>query len=221
MPGRVSRSCAAINARPSGSFDAMQRKLSGCRLVIASHNPGKVAEIEALLAPFSIQALAATSLGIPEPAETGDSFEANAALKARAAAEASGLPALSDDSGLVVPALGGAPGIYSARWAGPAKEFRVAMERVHSELGDKDRSASFVAVLALAWPDGGTELYRGEVHGTLTWPPRGDRGFGYDPMFVPVGRSETFGEIDPAEKHKISHRARAFAKLVESCFRND
>ena len=193
------------------------RQFAGDRLLIASHNRGKVEEISALLAPFSIQAVAAASLGIPEPDETGDSFEANAALKAQAAAEASGLPALSDDSGLVVPALGGAPGIYSARWAGPAKDFRVAMERVQQELGDKDRSAIFVAVLALAWPDGGIELFRGDVAGTLTWPPRGDRGFGYDPMFVPRSRIETFGEMNPAEKHKISHRARAFAELVVGC----
>ena len=185
------------------------------RLVIASHNPGKVDEIVALLAPFDV---AAASLGIPVPEETGNTFEANAALKARAAVEAAGLPALADDSGLVVPALGGTPGIYSARWAGPAKNFRVAMERVNRELGDGDRSASFVAVLALAWPDGHVEVFRGEVSGTLTWPPRGDRGFGYDPMFIPVGGALTFGELDPAEKHRISHRARAFAKLVEGCF---
>ena len=194
------------------------RPFTGDRLLVASHNPGKVEEISALLAPFSIRAVAAASLGIPEPEETGDSFEANAALKARAATKASGLPALSDDSGLVVPALGGAPGIYSARWAGENKDFGVAMERVHRELGDGDRTASFVAVLALAWPGGDTELFRGEVQGTLIWPPRGDRGFGYDPMFVPLGRSETFGEMDPAEKDRMSHRARAFTKLVDSCF---
>ena len=194
------------------------RRFTADRLLIASHNWGKVEEISALLAPFSIQAVSAASLGIPEPDETGDSFEANAVLKATAAVEASRMPALSDDSGLVVPALGAAPGIYSARWAGPAKDFRVAMERVQQELGDKDRDAMFVAVLALAWPDGGIELFRGEVAGTLIWPPRGERGFGYDPMFVPLGWTETFGEIDPAEKHKISHRARAFAKLVDSCF---
>jgi XTP/dITP diphosphohydrolase len=188
------------------------------RLVIASHNPGKVDEIAALLAPFDAAIVAAASLGIPEPEEIGDTFEANAALKAKAAVEAAGLPALADDSGLVVPALGGAPGIYSARWAGPAKDFRVAMERVNRELGDGDRSTSFVAVLALAWPDGHAELFRGEVPGTLTWPPRGNRGFGYDPMFIPVGGALTFGELDPAEKHRISHRARAFAKLVEGCF---
>ena len=196
----------------------MPRSFLYDRLVIASHNPGKVDEIVALLAPFDAAVVAAASLGIPEPEETGNTFEANAALKARAAVEAAGLPALADDSGLVVPALGGAPGIYSARWAGRAKDFRVAMERVNRELGDGDRSASFVAVLALAWPDGHVEVFRGEVSGTLTWPPRGDRGFGYDPMFIPVGGALTFGELDPAEKHRISHRARAFAKLVEGCF---
>ena len=165
----------------------MPRRFVGDRLVIASHNPGKVEEIAALLAPFRINAVAARELGIPEPEETGATFEANAALKARAAAEASGLPALADDSGLVVPALGGAPGIYSARWAGEAKDFRVAMERVHRELGDKERTALFVAILALASPNGDAELFRGEVEGSLVWPPRGDRGFGYDPMFVPAG----------------------------------
>jgi XTP/dITP diphosphohydrolase len=196
----------------------MRQQFAGDRLVIASHNPGKVEEIAALLAPFAVATIAADSLGIPEPEETGDSFEANAALKARAAAEATELPALADDSGLVVPALGGAPGIYSARWAGPAKDFRVAMERVRRELGDKDRSARFVAVLALARPGGDIDLFRGEVEGSLIWPPRGDRGFGYDPMFVPLGGTLTFGEMDPVEKHRVSHRARAFAKLVEHCF---
>jgi XTP/dITP diphosphohydrolase len=199
------------------------RHFAGDRLVIASHNPGKIEEIAALLAPLAVAVVSARSLGIPEPDETGDTFEANAALKARAAAKASGLPALADDSGLVVPALGGAPGIYSARWAGAAKDFRAAMERVNRQLGDRDRRAAFVAVLALAWPDAldprhaHVELFRGEVQGNLVWPPRGDRGFGYDPMFVPTGGTLTFGEMDPAEKHKISHRARAFAKLVEGC----
>jgi XTP/dITP diphosphohydrolase len=198
----------------------MARPFTGDRLVIASHNPGKVEEITALLAPFAIDTISAAALGIAEPEETGESFEANAALKARAAAEANGLPAIADDSGLVVPALGGAPGIYSARWAGPAKDFRIAMQRVHRELADQDRSAEFVAVLALAWPDGGLELCRGEVAGKLVWPPRGERGFGYDPIFVPEGGVETFGEIDPARKHRISHRARAFAKLVDGCLRS-
>ena len=197
----------------------MARPFTGNRLVVASHNQGKVEEISALLVPFAIDAVSAGTLGLAEPEETGDSVEANAALKAKAAADASGLSALADDSGLVVPALNGAPGIYSARWAGPAKDFGAAMQRVHRELGGRDRSAIFVAVLALAWPDGGMELFRGEVPGSLVWPPRGERGFGYDPMFVPEGGSETFGEMEPAEKHKISHRACAFAKLVQGCLR--
>jgi XTP/dITP diphosphohydrolase len=192
------------------------RQLAGRRLVIASHNPGKIEELAELLAPFGIETVAAASLGIAEPEETGDSFEANAALKAEAAAKASGLPALADDSGLVVPALGGAPGIRSARWAGPARDFRMAMERVRRELGDRSNAATFVAVLALCGADGGVELFRGEVAGRLVWPPRGDRGFGYDPIFVPDGYASTFGEMEPAAKHRISHRARAFAKLVEA-----
>jgi XTP/dITP diphosphohydrolase len=190
----------------------------GERLVIASHNPGKIAEIDALLAPYRVEAVGAGALGLPEPEETGGTFEANAELKARAAAQASGLPALADDSGLVVPALDGAPGIYSARWAGPSKDFRIAMGRVHQELGQKDRRAHFVAVLALAWPDAEIATFRGEVHGHLTWPPRGERGFGYDPIFIPEGHAETFGEIDPDLKHRISHRARAFEKFAAACF---
>ena len=190
---------------------------AGERLVIASHNPGKVEEIEALLAPYGVAAIGAGALGLPEPEETGATFEENAALKARAAMQASGLPSLADDSGLVVPALGGAPGIYSARWAGSNKDFGVAMERVQRELADKDRHALFVAVLALAWPDGEVALFRGEVEGQLTWPPRGERGFGYDPIFVPNGYDRTFAEIDAA-KHQISHRGRAFAELVRACF---
>jgi XTP/dITP diphosphohydrolase len=196
----------------------------GEKLVIASHNPGKVAEIEALLAPYRVVVVGAGALGLPQPEETGATFEENAALKAHTAAKASGLPALADDSGLVVPALGGAPGIYSARWAGSTKDFHIAMERVQRELGSKDRRAHFVAVLALAWPPkehGGEEaLFRGEVYGSLTWPPRGERGFGYDPIFIPDGYDHTFGEIDPDLKHRISHRARAFAKLAEACFEN-
>ena len=198
----------------------MPRRFTGDRLVVASHNQGKVEEISALLAPFAIDAVSAGTLGLAEPEETGTSFEANAALKAKAAADASGLPAIADDSGLVIPALGGAPGIYSARWAGASKDFGFAMKRVHAELGDRDRSARFVAVLALAWPDGSLELFRGEALGRLVWPPRGERGFGYDAMFVPLGGSQTFGEMEPAEKHKISHRAHAFAKLVEGCLRD-
>ena len=195
---------------------------AGERLVIASHNPGKVEEIEALLAPYGVIAIGAAALGLPEPEETGATFEANATLKAHAAAEASGLPALADDSGLVVPALDGAPGIYSARWAGPTKDFRIAMERAQRELGDKSRRAHFVAVLALAWPPSeqgaAIETFRGEIYGQLTWPPRGERGFGYDPIFIADGYDQTFGELDPDLKHKISHRARAFTKLVEACF---
>ena len=197
----------------------MPRRIArGERLVIASHNPGKVVEIDALLAPYHIETVGAGALGLPEPEETGSTFEANAELKARAAAMASGLPALADDSGLVVPALDGAPGIYSARWAGPTKDFRIAMERVQHQLGDRDRRAHFVAVLAVAQPDGEIVSFRGEVHGHLTWPPRGERGFGYDPIFVPEGYQLTFGEIDPDHKHRISHRARAFEKLVKACF---
>ena len=197
----------------------MARRIeAGERLVIASHNPGKITEIAVLLAPFGVQTIGAGALGLAEPEETGATFDANAVLKARAAAEAAGLPALADDSGLVVPALGGAPGIYSARWAGPTKDFRIAMARVERELGGKDRSAHFVAVLALAWPDGEVTTWRGEAPGHLTWPPRGERGFGYDPMFVPDGYDLTFGELGPDEKYQISHRARAFAKLVEACF---
>jgi XTP/dITP diphosphohydrolase len=197
----------------------MARRIEAAeRLVIASHNPGKITEIAALLAPFGVQTVGAGALGLAEPEETGATFDANAVLKARAAAEAAGLPALADDSGLVVPALGGAPGIYSARWAGPTKDFGIAMARVERELGGKDRSAHFVAVLALAWPDGEVTTWRGEAPGHLTWPPRGERGFGYDPMFVPDGYDLTFGELGPDEKYQISHRARAFAKLVEACF---
>jgi len=189
----------------------------GRPLVVASHNPGKIAEIDELLAPYAIATTGAAALGLPEPEETGQTFEENAALKARLAAAASGLVALADDSGLVVPALGGAPGIYSARWAGPAKDFRTAMARVERELGQQDRRARFVAVLALAWPDGEEALFRGEAHGHLTFPPKGERGFGYDPIFVPDGYELTFGEMGPELKHQISHRARAFAKLVAIC----
>jgi XTP/dITP diphosphohydrolase len=195
----------------------MVRRLTAERLVVASHNPGKIEEIAALVAPYGIVAVGAAALGLPEPEETGDSFEANAALKANAAAGASGWPALADDSGLVVPALGGAPGIYSARWAGPDKDFARAMARVEREVAGRDRAARFVAALALAWPDGHLEIFRGEVVGRLVWPPRGDRGFGYDPMFVPDGESLTFGELEPRLKHRISHRARAFAKLADAC----
>ena len=182
------------------------------RLVVASHNKGKIAEIEELLAPLGGEVVSAAELGLAEPEETGDSFTANALLKARAAAEASGLPALADDSGLTVPALGGAPGIMSARWAGPNRDFNAAMARLARELaGHSDRRAAFVSVLALAWPDGEARCFEGRVKGTLVFPPRGSRGFGYDPVFIPDGHSETFGEMDPTLKNAMSHRAVAFA----------
>lgn len=190
----------------------------GAELVIASHNKGKVAEIAELLAPKGMSVRGAAALGLPEPEETGDSFEANAILKAKAAATRSKIWALADDSGLCVTALGGAPGIYSARWA-DHKDFYGAMARIERELkalGTKDYSAKFVCALALATPGGTVETYVGEVHGTLTFPPRGDNGFGYDPVFIAEGMDKTFGEIDPAHKHAISHRARAFALFAET-----
>ena len=193
----------------------MARQLAGERLVIASHNPGKVTEIGALVAPYDIAVVSAGELGLPEPEETGDSFEANALLKAHAAAAASKLPALADDSGLVVPALGGAPGIYSARWAGPGRDFSVAMERVEHELGTSaDRSAWFTCVLALSWPDGHSETFEGRVNGTLVWPPRGDKGFGYDPMFVADGYDITFGEMAPDDRFVLFAIARAFSSAT-------
>ena len=196
----------------------------GTRLVIASHNEGKVREIADLLAPFGVEAVSASKFGLAEPEETGDSFAENAKLKAVAAARASGLPALADDSGLEVRALGGEPGIHSARWGGETRDFGLAMERVHRELeaaGAKDWSANFTCALALAAPDGKTELFEGKVFGALTWPPRGSRGFGYDPIFVPDGESETFGEMDPDKKNAMSHRMRAFEKLILSTWPYD
>lgn len=189
----------------------------GATLVVASHNKGKLAEIAALLAPLGIDAKSAAALGLPEPDETALTFAGNAELKARAAVEASDLPALSDDSGLAVEALDGAPGIYSARWAGPEKDFAFAMARVERELAAKgvtEARAKFVCALALATPDGACRIFEGEVHGHLTFPPRGHRGFGYDPIFIADGMTQTFGEIDPALKHTISHRAKAFEKFV-------
>lgn len=197
----------------------MARKLNDGRLVVASHNAGKVAEIAALLAPYAIATLGAADLGLPEPDETGASFRDNAELKARAAAFRSALPALADDSGLAVVALGGRPGIYSARWAGEGRDFGTAMARVERELaGQADRTAAFICALALCWPDGHCETVEGRVEGTLVWPPRGNRGFGYDPIFQAAGRDLTFGEMDSDEKHRISHRADAFRKLAARCF---
>lgn len=190
--------------------------LSG-RLVVASHNPGKVREIAALLAPLGVQAAAASDLGLEEPEETEPSFAGNAALKARAAAEASGLPALADDSGLEIFALDGAPGVYSARWAGPEKDFAIAMARVRDELAARpgaDPAARFVCALALAEPGGETRVFEGEARGRIVWPPRGDKGFGYDPIFAPEGHTRTFGEMDREEKLPLTHRARAFEKLL-------
>ncbi|MEX2642623.1 MAG: RdgB/HAM1 family non-canonical purine NTP pyrophosphatase [Acetobacterales bacterium] len=197
----------------------MAQRFAGGRLVIASHNPGKVREIAVLLALHGAEVVSAADLGLPEPEETGSTFVGNAELKARAAAVAAGLPALADDSGLAVTALGGEPGIYSARWAGPSRDFMAAMRRVHEGLSDaSDRSARFVCALCLAWPDGHCETFEGEVGGEIVWPPRGDRGFGYDPVFQPAGEDLTFGEIDPHRKHEMSHRADAFRKLVAACF---
>jgi XTP/dITP diphosphohydrolase len=196
----------------------MARRFRGDRLVIATHNPGKLREIAALMEPYDVGVVGAGELALSEPEETGTTFEANAELKALAAATTSGLPALADDSGLVIPALDGAPGIYSARWAGPERNFAQAMALVEERLaGGRDRRARFVAVLSLAWPDRHVESFRGEVRGILVWPPRGARGFGYDPMFVAEGESATFGEMDPAKKYAMSHRADAFGKLVAAC----
>jgi XTP/dITP diphosphohydrolase len=197
----------------------MPRRFAEQKLVLASHNKGKAAEIAALLRPFAIEVISAASLGLPEPDETEDSFIGNAQLKALAATRASKLPALADDSGLCVDALDGAPGIYSARWAGPSKDFGHAMDRVLKGISGQPRGAHFVAALALAWPDDHCEVFEGKVYGTLADAPRGSRGFGYDPIFIPDGHASTFGEMDPAEKHAMSHRAVAFRMLVDGCFR--
>lgn len=197
---------------------------AGQKLVIASHNSGKVVEIRALLEPFAVQVVGASELGLPEPDETGETFAENASIKAETAARQSGEIALADDSGLCVAALDGQPGIYSARWAGPEKDFRTAMARIESELKSKaakDSRAWFVCALALAAPGQATGIFDGRVFGSLTFPPRGSKGFGYDPIFVPEGYRQTFGEMDPDKKHAISHRARAFAKLVPAAFARD
>ncbi len=201
----------------------MTRKLrKGETLIVASHNPGKIQEIGDLVRPFGLAVVSGPELGLPEPEETGDSFRANAVLKAQAAASGGRMPALADDSGLVVPALDGQPGIYSARWGGPERDFNLAMQKVTAALDEKavpaaERRACFVCALALAWPDGHVESFQGRVDGHLVWPMRGDKGFGYDPIFLPEGRDLTFGEMEPKAKHAISHRARAFAQLVPAC----
>ena len=205
------------------------RPITG-RLVIATHNPGKLAEMRELLAPYGIDAISAGELDLPEPDEDGMSFRDNARIKAETAAQATGLPAFADDSGLVVDALDGAPGIHSARWAGPEKNFRRAMETIEVKLYERGatapekRKAHFVSALCVAWPDGHVEDFEARVDGTLVWPPRGDKGFGYDPMFLPDGHARTFGEMSSDEKHGLpprgqglSHRARAFMKLAEAC----
>lgn len=199
----------------------MPRSFHDPRLVVASHNPGKVREIGELLAPHRVETVSAGDLGLPEPEETGGTFAENAILKALAGARGAALPALADDSGLVVPALDGRPGIYSARWAtgkGDGRDFNLAMRRVADELGDRDKAAYFICALCLAWPDGHTELFEGRVNGRITWPMRGDQGFGYDPIFQPDGYSITFAEMEPGEKHAMSHRADAFRQLIDACF---
>ena len=195
-----------------------RRLIRGDMLVIATHNPGKLREILSLVTPFGVAVTSAGELDLPEPEEDAPDFFGNARIKALAAARGAGLPALADDSGFCVAALGGAPGVLSARWAGPDKNFAPAMARVWAEIGDNaDRRAWFVAALCLAWQDGHTATFLGRVDGTLVWPPRGTHGFGYDPIFVPAGGTRTFGEMDPAEKHAVSHRARAFAQLIGAC----
>ncbi|MEL7728428.1 RdgB/HAM1 family non-canonical purine NTP pyrophosphatase [Citromicrobium bathyomarinum] len=207
----------------------MTRRIGSGKLVIATHNAGKLKEIQALLASYGVECISAGALGLPEPEETGTSFVENALLKARAAAEGSGIVSLADDSGLSVAALDGRPGVYTADWAErqwfegePGRDWYMAMGKVEGLLAqqgpDVDRSAAFHCTLALAWPDGEYSVYEGTAPGSLTWPPRGKLGFGYDPLFVPEGRDRTFAEIDPEEKHAISHRADAFAKLVAEQF---
>ena len=197
----------------------MPKLKRGAKLVIASHNEGKVRELAELFAPFGIECVSAASLGLPEPEETGESFADNAKLKAMAAAQGSGLPALADDSGLEVTALGGAPGIHSARWGGSDKDFGLAMARVNQALAKgSDGHANFTCVLAIASPDGSVALSEGKVFGTVVWPPRGTRGFGYDPIFVPDGYDVTFGEMDPDLKNRLSHRMRAFERLMAAAY---
>ena len=221
------RPAEPLSVRPPSSV--VRRPITG-RLVIATHNPGKLAEMRELLAPYGIDAISAGELDLPEPDEDGMSFRDNARIKAEAAAKATGLPAFADDSGLVVDALDGAPGIHSARWAGPEKNFRRAMETIEVKLYERGatalekRKAHFISALCVAWPDGHVEDFEARVDGILVWPPRGTKGFGYDPIFLPDGHARTFGEMSSDEKHGLpprgeglSHRARAFMKLAEAC----
>lgn len=202
----------------------MHRKFSEKKLVVASHNKGKVREISELLAPYGAEIYSSAELELSEPVEDGQSFIENAEIKSKSATAESGFVSLADDSGLVVPSLDGMPGIHSARYAyNPWKEerdFKYAMDKLNLELGKKDRSAYFACALSLAWPDGHVETYEGKVHGTLVWPVRGENGFGYDPMFVADGLDQTFGEMEAADKHAISHRANAFKKLIDACFKS-
>ena len=233
IPIRDARPChPKRDARHKAGHDkAMHRQLTS-PIVIATHNPGKLREMRELLAPYGVEAQSAGELGLPEPKETGKTFAANARIKALAAAKTTGRAAFADDSGLVVDALDGEPGIHSARWAGPAKDFRAAMNRIQTLLVERDakapaqRRAHFIAALCLAWPDGHVEEFEGRVDGVVVWPPRGDRGFGYDPLFRPDGFDRTFGEMSAEEKHglpprgkALSHRARAFIKLAQGCLR--
>jgi XTP/dITP diphosphohydrolase len=212
-----------VSAPKSTPNSPTGKLVRGTKLVVASHNAGKVREINALIAPFGLEAVSAGALGLAEPDETGTMFASNARIKSRAAAQASGLPALADDSGLCVDALDGAPGIFSARWGGEKKDFNAAMARVQRELEVRgatlpsDRTAHFVSALSLSWPDGEDQIFEGRVFGEVVWPPRGALGFGYDPMFLPDGEELTFGELDAAAKDKISHRARAFEKFMKAC----
>ncbi len=200
---------------------AAGRRFTAPKLVLATHNPGKVGELVELLAPWGVEVVSAGDLGLPEPEETGETFVDNALLKARAAMAATGLSALADDSGLAVSGLDGRPGVHTADWAGSPRDFTRAMRRVQDELGSNpDRRAAFMSTLALVWPDGHEEVFEGKVDGTLVWPPRGDIGWGYDPMFAPEGGTRTYGEMPAEEKHATSHRARALAKLVAACFRS-
>ena len=199
-------------------MSAARRLAAGSRLVLASHNSGKLREIAALVAPFGIGMVSAGELGLAEPEETEADFTGNARLKALASARGAGLPALADDSGFCVAALGGAPGVLSARWAGPEKDFAAAMAKVHAGLGElADDRAWFVCVLCLTWPDGETASFLGRVDGRVAWPPRGTSGFGYDPMFIPAGETQTYGEMAPGSKNAGSHRTRAMAQLAASC----
>ncbi|WDU57660.1 RdgB/HAM1 family non-canonical purine NTP pyrophosphatase [Pseudemcibacter aquimaris] len=202
----------------------MSRKFDEKKLVVASHNAGKVREIRELLEPYGVEVFSSKELELSEPVEDGETFIANAEIKSKSATSESGLVALADDSGLVVPSIGGIPGIHSARYAvNPEtneRDFSYGMARLNNELGDHDRGAYFACALSLAWPDGHVETFEGRVHGCLTWPIRGENGFGYDPMFIADGYDDTFGEMEPNEKHSISHRADAFKKLIDACFKS-